>query len=112
MNRGPGDQLTDLLLWVLGTAALLAGTLWAAAHATARLAGAAAPTSDPLTGAWALAHEPDEPSAAWAADLPQPARGAGRPNRTGCPVCPPAGPPPRPPGPSRCSRGPACCAHP
>ena len=70
MNRGPGDQLTDLLLWVLGTAAFLAGTLWAAAHATARLAGAAAPTSDPLTGAWALAHEPGEPSAAWATDLP------------------------------------------
>src|SRR5918995_5000914 len=70
MNRGPGDQLTDLLLWVLGTAAFLAGTLWAAAYAIARLAGAAAPTSDPLTGAWALAHEPDEPSAAWATDVP------------------------------------------
>src|SRR5919106_5082531 len=70
MNRGPGDQLTDLLLWVLGTAAFLAGTLWAAAHATARPVGAAAPAGDPLTGAWAMAREPDEPSAAWATDIP------------------------------------------
>jgi len=68
--RGLGDHLTDLLLWVLGAAACVAGLLWVAAHATARVAGAPAPTNDVLTGSWALLHEPRDPSAAWATDIP------------------------------------------
>ena len=73
MNREkPNDPFTDLALGILLGAAALAGILWAAGAASARLSGNGVPRHQPFGGLAAFAHFTD-PSAAWHSPVGPPA---------------------------------------
>jgi type IV secretion system protein VirD4 len=68
-HTSPADQFANLALGVFGAAAGSAGLAWAAAHTTARLTGVDQPSSNVLTGASALLRHPEDPAAAWGAEM-------------------------------------------
>ncbi|MFW6033925.1 MAG: type IV secretory system conjugative DNA transfer family protein, partial [bacterium] len=69
-NGGLSEQIANLLLGLLAAALAAGGILWAAAQATARLAGSASPAAGVASGTLALLSDPGDPSTAWDTRLP------------------------------------------
>lgn len=66
------DRLANVLLATVASVAAGCGLLWIAAQAATSIGGADPPSSDFLSGSWALLDRPSDPAAAWQTEMSAP----------------------------------------